>query len=272
MEKGSEDQSAEEWKKLGICRIGWEDNFCKCRSEDDVRELLKKKNRDAGRSRFIWRFLKMKKGDIVLAYCRKNVIAYVGTITGRCEYNTKNRNYRKTRWWEKPYYFSRHDLPVSYSGQFLRQGEVVKEIVPDARGVEGFKKSLETDAISDSTRPSVKEDTIKADIRKHLHKELNMLEEGLTIKKAERPVGESRLKPDFIGEDKQGRPVLIECKEVADARTVEQVLGYGKRFNKGPKPRLFIVASRVTEECLKQARKVGNVELFETELNFRRKN
>lgn len=267
---------ADEWKKLDICSIGWQVDFCKCKSENDVQKLMRRHKIATNNRwfRFIWRFLEMRRGDIVLAYCRNNVIAYVGTITGRCEYNKdiSDGNYRKTEWWTEPYYFSRHDLPKHYSEQFLREGEVVKEILPDSRGVEGFKETLRTDAKSGSMEPGIEEDTVKADIVKHLRRDLNTLEEGLNIKKANRHIGESSKRPDFIGEDKQGRSVLIECKGVADARTVDQILEYGKKSKKGSNPRLIIVASRVSEECLKSARKAGNIELFETQLTFRRKN
>jgi hypothetical protein len=283
-DKGKEIEAAEEWKKLGICAIGWswsKSNFCDCKSEDEVRTRMSKHHMNTKHARFIWRFVhEIRRGDLVLAYCRNNTIAYVGTVKGHCEYNTKNSigdqranfgyaHQREVQWWDQPCYFNRKDLREYYRNQLGKMAEVVAEIVPDSKGVEGFRQLLHT-VISGSMLPGIREDTVKADITKHLHRHLDGLEEGLEIRNAEVSVGRSTSRPDFIAEDKRGRAVLIECKAVADVKTVEQLEDYKRKFGRGKDPRLFIVASRITEDCFKMA-KARSIELFESELSFRRK-
>jgi len=279
---GNEVEAAELWKKLGICALGWPSiNFCRYRSEEAIRERLKKENLNTRHAKEIWRFVgEINKGDLVLAYTRKNTIAYVGEVKGPCEFNTRNvvgnlegkfyyPHQRKVKWWNEPHHFDRLDLPPNFRDQLGKHRVIVAEVDPGSKGFEGFIKILKACAGSGSKFPGINEDTVKAGLVKHLNHAIDRLEQGLVIKDVEIAIGkQKKSRPDFVAEDKQGRIVLIECKGTADTRTFEQIQDYGKAYGKGKNPRLFIVAFRITEPCRVAARKAGNIELFECDLDF----
>lgn len=109
--------AAEEWRRLGVCAIGWSDiNFCLCKDKDHVIKRLREKNYDIRGAEDIWRFLKeISEDDLILAYSRDNTIAYVGVVKGPIEYNRTNSigdpngefdyaHQRKVEWWDEPHH------------------------------------------------------------------------------------------------------------------------------------------------------------------------
>ncbi len=89
--------------------------------------------------------------------------------------------------------------------------------------------------------------------------------------KAEVAIGkDKRQRPDFIAEDKKGKTVIIECKGTAGEAAVDQILDYQKKYGKKKDTRLIIVAFRFTDACKSYANRVGNVELFECNLGWKR--
>lgn len=286
-------EAAEEWKRLGICAIGWSEiNFCshksryknKSKSKEEIKKRLKNKNYDTRGSADIWNFIsEVSEGDIVLAYSRRNTIAYVGEAKGPCRFNRKNSignpngkftysHQRDVKWWDEPHYFNRHDFPKYFADQFGKRGVTVTEIFPNSKGFKGFIDIIKTCANSGSQLPGINEDTIKAGLVKYLYSSLEKLEKGLTITKVEVAIGKQKKisRPDFIAKDRQGKPVIIECKGSANEAAVEQIQSYEKEYGKDKDPRLLIVAFRINDACRLAARKAGNVELYECDLTFRR--
>lgn len=278
-------EAAELWKNLGICAIGWSDiNLCESgvfRSEEEIKQALRGKGYRPQESKNIWYFIKeMNEGDLVLAYSRNNTIAYVGEIKGPCKRNVRNpigdpkgrfdyAHQRKVEWWKEPHHFDRHDLPRYFADQFGKRGVTVAEIMPRAKGFEKFIKIIKTCARSGSRLPGINEDAIKAGLVKYLYGSLDKLEQGLKIKNAEIAIGKKRRpRPDFTAEDKEGRTVVIECKGTAGENAIEQVQGYRKEYSRGTEPRLMIVAFTITDSCRLAARKAGNIELVECDLDF----
>ena len=280
-------EAAELWKRLGICGIGWSEiDFCGKRvlsSKEEIKQALRKKDYSTRGSEDIWCFVKeISEGDLVLAYSRHNTIAYIGEVKGPCELNRKNAvgdpkgkfgysHQRKVEWWEEPHHFDRHDLPKYFADQFGKRGVTVAEIIPKSKGFERFRKIVATCARSGSKLPGINEDAIKAGLVKYLYHSLDRLEKGLKIKSAEIAIGKKkRPRPDFIAEDREGRKVVIECKGTAGENAVEQVQRYGKEYGRGKEPRLMIVAFRINDFCRSAARKAGNIELVECDLDFQK--
>jgi predicted Mrr-cat superfamily restriction endonuclease len=202
---GNEVEAAELWKRQGICTFGWPNfNFCRYRSEEAIRECLKKENRDTRRTKEIWRFVReIKKGDLVLAYTRKNTIAYVGEVKGPCEFNTGNDvgnlegkfyypHQRKVKWWNEPHHFNRRDLPENFCDQLGKHGVIVAEIDPGSKGFEAFIEMIKVCASSGSKIAGINEDTVKAGLVKHLNHAIDRLEQGLIIKDAEIAIGKQK--------------------------------------------------------------------------------
>jgi len=279
-EAGEAAEAAEEWKKLGICAIGWgPPNFCKCKNKEEIKRRLSKIGWDTRGAEDIWYFIgEMSEGDLVLAYSRDNTIAYVGEVKGPCKFDRDNSigdldgfdypHQRKVEWWEEPHHFDRHDLPKYLSDQFGKRGVTVAEINPGSKGFKGFEMIVKSCASSGSKFPGINEDTIKAGLLKYLHRSLDRLEDGLIIKSAEISIGkQKRSRPDFIAEDKQGRTVLIECKGTAGESAVEQIQSYAKEYGEN-KYRLLIIAFKINEACRLAAKKAGNIELVECDLDF----
>jgi predicted Mrr-cat superfamily restriction endonuclease len=273
---------AEEWRRLGICAIGWSSvNFCACKSKEDVIKSLKTNNYDIRSAEDIWLFInEINAGDLILAYSRNNIIAYVGVVKGPCQYVRNNSvgdpngefdyaHQRKVEWWDEPHHFDRHDLPKYFADQLGRRGKTVVKIDLGQKSFKSFIKILKVCANSGARMPGMDEDVVKAGIVKYLYHSIDRLEKGLKIKHCEIAIGKQRkARPDFIAEDKNGRIVLIECKGIAGESAVEQVKEYEEQYGKGKDVRLMIVAFRINQVCRKSALKAGNVELFECDLNF----
>jgi len=281
-EPGKAVEAAEEWKRLEICAIGWSPiNLSTYKSKEAIRQQLEKEEYDTRRVEDPWKFKnEMSNGDLVIAYSKNNTIAYVGEVQGPCEFHQDNSignprgefqypNQRKVKWCSEPHHFSRHDLPKHYSTQFGKRGVTVAEIIPESKGSSRFIKIIKACANSGSKLPGISEGAVKAGLVKYLYHTIDSLEKGLTIKSAEITIGrKKRKRPDFIAEDINERTVIIECKGTAGEDTVDQILGYGEKYGDKNQPRLMIVAFRINSQCRLAAKKVGNIELFECDLNF----
>jgi predicted Mrr-cat superfamily restriction endonuclease len=227
-------------------------------------------------------FSSIKKGDLILAYARHNRIAYVGEIKdGVCRRTTKNiigmdkkeggfgyPQQFAVNWYETPTDFSRHNLPVSLRDQLGKKGKTVTLLDLGKRSFDEVKNIILKCAESESLSYDVNEDMIKAGFRKYLHRNLDNFERGLKILKAEKNVSEGS-RPDFIAEDKNGYPVIIECKGRAYASDCEQLRKYKKDY--GKETRLILLAFKIDSGCLKPAREEG-IELMECDLRFNRIN
>jgi bifunctional DNA-binding transcriptional regulator/antitoxin component of YhaV-PrlF toxin-antitoxin module len=262
------DDAAEAWKELNICAIGWDryGNLKKAIPENlpsDVRN-----------------FLKIRKGDVILAYARANRISYVGEIVnGRYMHTHRNvvgrdedyggfeyPNQYEVKWWDRPYDFSRYDLPPFLYEQLGKKGRTVIPIEFHRRSFDEVKQIIVTNARSGSISYEINEDMIKAGIRKYLNRHLNSLEEGLKIVKSEKPTSKTD-RPDFIAKDRLRQTVLIECKGTAYPEDCEQLERYGKNLTK-ENSRLMLVAFKITDECISIARKNPRMKLFECDLVF----
>jgi hypothetical protein len=263
------DDAAEAWRECNVCAIGWSDygNLKKAKQAllpSDARE-----------------FLKIEKGDMVLAYAGGNRIAYVGEIeNGKYLHTSRNivgrdeddggfeyPNQYKVRWYYKPYDFSRYDLPLFLFNQLGKRGKTVVPIKLYRRSFAEVKQIILTNARSGSLSYEVNEDMIKAGIRKYLRRHIDSLERGLKIVKSEKATSKTD-RPDFIAKDKNGRAVVIECKGNAYPGDCDQLEQYRKNLAK-ENPRLMLIAFRMDDGCLEVAKNAG-MELYECDLKFTR--
>ena len=127
--------AAEAWRECNVCAIGFVRyrNLKRAKREDLILDSQ--------------RFLEIKKGDLVLAYPGGNRIAYVGEIEdGKYERTAKNvvgldeddggfeyPNQYKVNWYDRPYDFSRKDLPPFLLNQLGKRGRTVVQIDLHAR-------------------------------------------------------------------------------------------------------------------------------------------
>lgn len=266
------DEAAEAWKEYNVCAIGFHGD----------KSLKKVKDEYLAADARV--FLKIEKGDVILAYTWGNRIAYVGDIVdGEYTYTKKNAVGRskeqggfgyphqfEVAWWDKPYDFSRYDLPKFIWNQLGKRGRTVIPIMLYRRSFDQVKQIIITNGESGSLSYDVNEDMIKAGMRKYLRRHINSLEKGLKITKAETSISESD-RPDFIAQDERGKTVIIECKGSAFPTDLDQLERYGKDFAK-EKPRLMLVAFRIADECATLAEKKNpKIELVECDLTFRRR-
>jgi len=277
-------EAAEEWKVLGICAIGWSPiKFCLCQNKEEIRQKLKANNYQVRGVEDIFNFIHMiSEGDLVLAYSRNNTIAYIGEVDGPCEFKDDNSvgdpngrfsypTQRRVQWWDEPHHFDRRNLPGDFARQFGKRGVTVAEIDPYSKGFTGFKRLIEACANSGSRLPGLNEDTVKAGIVKYLYASLDDLEDGLKILKAEVAIGkDKRKRPDFIAKDKSGRTVIIECKGTAGEDAVDQILEYQREYREDTDSRLMIIAFRISNSCKSYAKRVGNIELVECNLQWKK--
>lgn len=264
------DEAAEVWHELGICAIGFV----------SYGRLKRSKNEDYTSD--VRTFLKIKKGDLVLAYAAGNRIAYIGDIAdGVYLHRTSNvvgldedeggfgyPNQYKVRWFDKPYDFSRYDLPDYLWKQLGKRGRTVVQLSLYRRSFDEVKQIILATARSGSLSYDINEDTVKAGIRKYLRRQIDSLEKGLKITKSEERTSKTD-QPDFVARDKNGKKVIIECKGYACPIDCDQLDRYGKSLAK-EKPRLMLVAFRIDDGCLKEAERNSQIELFECDLKFKK--
>jgi len=252
-------QAAEEWKKNGLCSMGG--------PRLAIRARVHPNNFDKETQLF----LGLEKGDLILAYVKNNTIAYVGDIIddkliprkkmSRLLYNLN----KSVKWWDEPYYFKRFNLPKFFSDQLGKPHRTISPIDLGKYSFNQFKNIIITNAISGSGLDELSEDMIKFGFRKYLRKNFDELEKGLRIENYEYPINGGFC--DFIGTDKNGRKVIVECKGIARPDAVRQLNKYGK--NSGFKdPRLILIAYNITNECIAAARKYPSIELFECKLSI----
>jgi RecB family endonuclease NucS len=170
------------------------------------------------------------------------------------------------KWLNKPYDFSRYDLPPFLFNQLGKRGRTVVPIRFYRRSFDQVKQIILTNARSGSLSYEVNEDMIKAGLRKYLQRHIDSLEKGLRIVKAEKSTSKTD-RPDFIAKDKSEKTVVIECKGNAFPGDCEQLERYGKSLAK-ENPRLMLIAFRIDDDCIKLARENPRIELFECDLEF----
>lgn len=262
-------EAAEAWREVNICAIGF----------TRAGKLTDAKIEDLPKDAQL--FLKIKKGDLILAYAMCNRIAYVGEIENGEYIHTHENvvgldgkdggfgypNQYKVKWFEKPRDFSRIDLPDFLRKQLGKRGRTVVPINLNRRSFDEIKQIILVCARSESLSYDINEDTVKAGIRKYLRRHINSLEEGMKITKSEEATTTAD-RPDFIAKDKDNKTVLIECKGYAVPQDCGQLERYGKGFGK-EKPRLMLVAFKIDDGCLKEAKNNPQMELFECDLMFK---
>jgi hypothetical protein len=265
------DDAAEAWRECNVCAIGWG----RYGRLDRVKE--EKLPKDAKL------FLKIKKGDLILAYSGGNRIAYVGDVkNGRYQHNSRKNivgldeddggfeypNQYEMKWYEKPYDFSRKDLPPFLLKQLGKRGRTVVPINLNRRSFDEVKQIILTSANSGSLSYWINEDTVKAGIRKYLKHQIDSLENGLKIMKSEKRTSKTD-QPDFIAKDRSGQTVLIECKGNAYPEDCEQLERYARHLAR-ENPRLMLLAFRIDDGCLEEAKKNPRMELVECDLKFKK--
>jgi len=263
--------AAEAWKRERVCAIGWAEN-------GSLRKVPSKAQRGRFRtSRHL--FLGIRKGNLILAYAKGNMIAYVGEVVRGYRYTKKNDvgneengfdypNQLGVKWWRQPHHFDRHELPDWLKNQLGPRARG-KTVIKLDLGKFGFLRTIQiikTNVVSKSGLTEF-EDVAKAGLRKYLGERIDKLEEGLVMERAERSTSETD-RPDFIAIDSRNRTVLIECKGTAYEKDCDQLSGYGQRHVE-KKPRLMLVAFRFDEACRKLAKQKG-IELIECDLNVTR--
>jgi hypothetical protein len=158
-------------------------------------------------------FLKIKKGDLVLAYATGNRIASVGEIVdGKYLHRTNNivgldkenggfgyPNQYKVKWFDKPYDFSRKDLPDYLWKQLGQKGRTVVPLKLYRRSFDEVKQIILATARSGSLSYDMNEDTVKAGIQKYLRRHIDSLEKGLKIMKSEERTSKTD-QPDFLSQ------------------------------------------------------------------------
>jgi hypothetical protein len=261
------DEAAEAWHECAVCAIGWEQYGRLDKANLDELPANPKT------------FLDIKRGDLILAYAGGNRIAYVGEVKDGVYHHTKRNivgmdeseggfeypNQYEVKWYDKPYDFSRKDLPPFLLKQLGIKGRTVVKIRLERRSFDEVKQIILTTARSGSLF-EINEDAVKAGIRKYLMHNIDSLEKELKIMKVEERTSETD-QPDFLAKDKNGRTVIIECKGYAYPEDCDQLERYEKSIAK-KKPRLMLIAFRIDDGCLKEAEKNPQMELFECDLKF----
>lgn len=258
---------AEYWRQDEICAVGHRWSYAE-----------RYGNKPAGKRFGL--FQEISKGDIILAYARPNMIAYVGEVADgklRCEKgnNTGRRydywNQRKVRWWTEPNHFHPKDLPRWIHRQLGSRGTTIRRLDLKGFTFQQAKSVIKTKPKSGSAFASLSEDTVKTGIRNDFLSNAHLFERGLRIHKVEKEVARGH-RPDFEGEDAKGRPVIVECKGYATTKGCDQLTRYAKQYHRGrQRPRLLLVAFGFEEACRKSASaRHANIELVRCELRFKR--
>ena len=261
------ERAAEAWVKHNVCAIGYVRIGDLSKVDPDEYPLE------------ISNFMEISMGDIILAYTKKNRIAFVGEVVdGKYIYNDENiigkpiedggfwyPNQKQVKWFNEPNDFSRYDLPRDLNNQMGKRGKTVIKLDKGKRSFEKIKDIILTCAESGSLSFKGNEDMIKSGLGKFLHNNLDSLEEGLRIMSSEDPVSDKN-RPDFIALDSSDNYVLIECKGTAHPDACEQLERYGKSYENDS--RLMLVAFNITNDCRIRARKNPKIELIECDLLF----
>lgn len=273
-EKSRAIEAAEAWISEGVCAVGYIDGNAKnIKSRDELAKLVPRNDKNKTKAiNELWTFLQIEKGDIVLAYSLDSTVAAVGEIIGDYSYNTKNivgkdeddggfdyPHQIKVKWFEKPQYFDKDELPCVISKKLGQRGKTTTKIDYSA---ENFLKFIEI--IPSTYKGKFNEDSVKAGISKYVRKNLDKLEIGLKIIHEEKSINEQN-RPDFLAKDKNGTTVIIECKGDADSETIKQIKRYRSNYPKAS--RCFLIATRISEDCKKDAARNG-IEVFEVDLDF----
>jgi RecB family endonuclease NucS len=160
------------------------------------------------------------------------------------------------------------DLPEFLRKQLGNRGRTVVPIVLNRRSFEEVKQIILVCARSESLAYEINEDTVKAGIRKYLRRHIDSLEEGMKIIKTEKATTVSN-RPDFIAKDIDNRTVIIECKGYAVPQDCGQLERYGEGLQK-ENPRLILIAFKIDNGCLKEAKNNSRMELIECDLKFKK--
>ena len=223
-------------------------------------------------------FQQISKGDIILAYARPRMIAYVGEVADdrlRCENkNTTGRRYeywnqRRVTWWTEPNHFHPKDLPRWIHRQLGNQGTTIKRLDLKGRTFKEAKSAIKTKPSTGSAFASLAEEMVKASLRNYFLSNTHVFKPRLKIHRVEKEVARGH-RPDFEGEDATGSPVIIECKGYAKTEACDQLTRYAKKYRRRKqRPRLLLVAFGFEDVCRKSATETG-IELFRCDLRFMR--
>jgi hypothetical protein len=255
---------AEYWRQDGICAVGHNWSYAEAYPDGPATDK--------------WGpFQQIAKGDIVLAYAKPCMIAYVGevaddqllcekkNITGR-RWNYWNQ--RRVTWWLEPNHFHPRDLPRWIHRQLGSRGTTIKRIDLKRHTFKEAISLIKNKPRSGSAFAYLAEDTVKAGIRNYFLSNAHVFEPGLKIHRIEKEVAPGH-RPDFEGQDAKGLPVIVECKGYAKAAACDQLTRYAKKYHRGKqRPRLLLVAFGFEEACRKAARN-ARIELCRCDLRFR---
>jgi hypothetical protein len=255
--------AAECWRRDGICAVGHGWSYAEeYRNESPIGQ---------------WSlFPQISKGDIILAYAKPSMIAYVGEVADDqllCEKNnhTSSRfdywNQRRVNWWRFPNHFHPKDLPDWIHKQLGSRGATTKRLNLNGHTFAEAKHAIKTKPTTGSAFAALAEDTVKAGIRDYFLSNAHVFEAGLNIHRIEKEVARGH-RPDFEGEDAKGSCVIVECKGYAKRSACDQLTRYAeKHHHSKSNPRLLLVAFGFTAECRKLA-KTSGIELCKCTLTF----
>jgi RecB family endonuclease NucS len=173
---------------------------------------------------------------------------------------------KAVKWLKKPREFLKKYLPENISKQMGKRGKTTIKISTNYNG-EDFIRMLENLSIP-SYEGKYNEELVKAGLSKYVKRNLEKLEDGLTIEREEKSIDKEN-RPDFIAKDRNGKKVIIECKgSLADLSDISQVINYLRSY--GQEARYFLIAFSFNERCLEKAKKT-KIELIECDLVFKKK-
>lgn len=199
-------------------------------SDEHIIELGKKQNRERYARELVLFYRNMKKGDKVVLYGKKSIIA-LGEITGDYEYSKKHvfSHIRKVEWKE------------IYGLNLFRSDFLSKSLEKKLQYTTTFRKLTEDDwreieecDIKGKHYPI----TFERDIQLNIAANLNKLKEGLKLYSKEYPLFDKKFRSwkriDVFAYDDEDNLYIIETKRgKAGVEALEQTLGYMNLVKKG---------------------------------------
>jgi hypothetical protein len=259
-------RAAEFWKEDEVCAVGYRWTFKEEWGDEPCTDRFQL-------------FLEISKGDVILAYSSGNTIAYVGEVAdGILRTEKKNKtgsiykywNQLRVSWWAEPNHFDRSELPPWIRRQLGKRGPTITRLDLKNHSFKEARSTIRTTPTSGSALAQHGEEMVKAGLRNYFLSHVPVFYRGWKIHLVEKDVASGH-RPDFEGQDVDGRPVIIECKGLARPSACEQLARYAATYRKkhrgAPTPRLLLVAFRFQEACRKLANKAG-IELFRCKLQL----
>jgi len=279
------ERAAELFAEEEVVAVGWlRSGSMAGKTSDEIKQILIEEEAsdspDWGASQLTMFRDEIEVGDIVIAYRTKNMVALLGEVIGEYEFNNKNKvgkpeqeggeidypNQRKMRWWDKPRNFRRDLLPGDLPEMVASRGTI--RILDYDVDADKLKEELNRIPLVMADHEKILEVTGEDEIKAYLKARPSDLEEDFTIREVEYGVSVGNV--DFLAEDKNRSPAIVEVKVRANDSAVGQILGYIQAYEEESQVkqiRGIIVAQEFTERCKKAAQR-ANIELYECKKTF----